>query len=162
MPSLGLAAAAPHWQTLDNPLPCRYVYNSSGTHSRVFFLFWISYAKERSDMRVEQTSQGFALYKEKSQIGWVHASASPKAGTSAVYGWTPPGGAGATAPTWSKRSCACGAALTPAGPRCSPHRRPLRLPKPPSGQNSALLPRAGGWCAAASQTCPPCSWRSSS
>ncbi len=31
-------------------------------------------------MRIEQASQGFALYKEKSQIGWVHASASPQGG----------------------------------------------------------------------------------
>ena len=31
-------------------------------------------------MRVEQTSQGFALYKEKSQIGWVHVGQPPRRG----------------------------------------------------------------------------------
>lgn len=41
-------------------------------------------------MRLEQTPQGFALYKEKEQIGWLQAKAQPQGGAFAAV-WLDPG-----------------------------------------------------------------------
>ena len=110
-------------------------------------------------MRVEQTSQGFALYKEKSQIGWVHASASPQGGDFGCL-WLDPAWRGRGYGSYLVKEV-----LRLWGGFDTSRATVFTAPAPTAPAEAALWAKFGfaaeGGCAAASQTCPPCSWRSS-
>lgn len=103
-------------------------------------------------MELRRTEQGFALYKEKDCIGECCLSPAPKGAQLAAL---------CILPRWRRKgygSYLLKEVLRSFGGYDREAATVFTAPLPetppslPSGANSALLPRAGSWCAAAPQT----------
>ena len=111
-------------------------------------------------MELHRTDEGFALYKEKTQIGFCALTPAAKGAAITSFGIEPQWrrkGYGSyllkeALRAYAKKPCAptpdtTAKRLPYLPPRCPPMPQSLR-----SGQSSALRQKAGSWCAAARRT----------
>ena len=103
-------------------------------------------------MELHRTDEGFALYKEKTQIGFCALTPAAKGAAITAFGIEPQWRRKGYGSYLLKETLRAYAGydrekLPYLPPRCPPMPQSLR-----SGQSSALRQKAGSWCAAARRT----------